>query len=258
MTIDVDPNALGASLLPWTTLFALAGVAVGVALFVRRGPALGVSRRAAYRLALWAVLWGLAGARAGHVVDHAGFFADAPFEVIYLWNGGLSLWGALIGGVAGLAWHSRRWAASLGRLLDLAVAPAFVGMALGRAGDLLAGARPATPTSLPWGTEYAHIDAEAHVASGAAVHPVAAYELLVDAAVLGLILHFRGRSLPGGVRSALAISTYAAFRFVIAFARTDPVWGGLQQAQWLGLAVVVTAVWWLRRKGVRLRYFASR
>jgi len=60
------------------------------------------------------------------------------------------------------------------------------------------------------------------------------------------------------VRSALAISTYAAFRFVIAFARTDPVWGGLQQAQWLGLAVVVTAVWWLRRKGVRLRYFASR
>ena len=258
MTIAIDPNAFGAPLLPWATLFALAGVAVGVALFVRRGPALGVSRRAAYRLALWAVLWGLVGARVGHVADHAGFFADAPFEVIYLWNGGLSLWGAIIGGVAGLAWHARRWTASLGRLLDLAAVPAFAGMALGRAGDLLVGERPATPTSLPWGVEYAHVDAEAHVAGGVAVHPVAAYELLVDAAVLGLLLRFGRRSLPDGVRSALAISTYAAFRFVIAFARTDPAWGGLQQAQWLGLVVVAAAAWWLRRSGVRPRHFVSR
>ncbi len=258
MTVSLDPNAFGIALLPWATLFTLAGVAAGVALFVRKGPLLGVSRRAAYALALWVVWWGLVGARVGHVVDHAGFFADAPFEALYVWNGGLSLWGAIIGGVAGLAWRARRWPAPLGRVLDQAMAPALVGMALGRVGDLLGGERPATPTALPWGVEYAHVGAEAHVADGVAVHPVAAYELLVDAAVLGLLLRLGRPSLPDGVRFALAISAYAAFRFVIAFARTDPVWGGLQQAQWLGLVIVVAAVWWFRGKGVRPRDIVSR
>ena len=249
MTIDIGPNAFGLAILPWVTLFALASVVMGVGLLVRDAPRTGMGRWRAYGLVLRVAFWGFAGAKLLHVVDYAGFYADAPFEAFYLWGGGLSLWGALLGGLVGLAWHTRRWPRLWQALADRAVTPLFAAMALGRAGDLLTGERPGTPTSLPWAIEYANPASEAHVAGGGAVHPVAGYELLLDLAVLGLALRLGGRRLPSGVRFALALGAYAVGRAVISLARVDPSWLGLQQAQWIALlGALVAGGWWLRRR----------
>ena len=251
MTISIAPNAFGLALLPWVTLFALASVALGVALFVRAAPRTGMGRRWAYGLALRVVFWGFIGARALHVIDHAGFYADAPFDALYIWGGGMSLWGALLGGLAGLVWHTRPWPALWRALADRATGPLFAAMALGRVGDLLAGERPGTPTSLPWGIEYTNPASQAHLSGGGAVHPVAGYEMALDLAVLALVwsaLGGAGRRLPGGARFFAALGAYAVGRAIIGLARVDPTWLGLQQAQWMGLAAVAAGAWWLWRR----------
>ena len=264
MTLSIDPYVFGAAPLTWVSLFTLGAIALTIGLLLRGTGKLGVSRSAVYAVGLRAVLWGLLGARLFHVADYAGLYADAPLTALYLWSGGLSLWGGVLAASAGGLWHARRRGVGFGRFADAAAVAGLWGMALGRLGDFLVGERPATATSLPWGVEYGHPGAAAHV-EGVAVHPVALYEGLWDLAVLGLLwllstgrlVRFTWRlgrlergPLPEGVTFAAAIGAYAAGRFVISFARIDPALLGLQQAQWVALAVlagVAYYAWRLRR-----------
>jgi prolipoprotein diacylglyceryltransferase len=251
MTIAIDPHIFGSPLLTWVGLSTMAGAVVAIALAVRRGPELGLTRRAAYGVALRAVLWAYAGARLVHVVDLAGFYASAPFQIFYLWNGGFALWGAILAGAAGAAWHARRAGASVGRYAQGLPVWGLVAMSIGRAGDLLAGERAGEPTSLPWGITYANTSAQAY-AGGAAVHPVALYELVLDlglaAALVWLLPRLRHSGRTGmlaarGSRLGLGLAAYAAGRFAIEFAVAGETLAGLRGAQWIAMAVVAGVAW---------------
>ncbi len=272
MTIAIDPTLFASSALSWASPAALAGIALGLAFMMRQAPRLGLTRRDTYAVGLRGVLWGLLGARLLHVADYAGFYADAPFRAFYVWEGGLALWGAVLAGSAGAVWHARRRGASVGRFADALAVAGLAGMAVGRAGDFIAGATPGALTSLPWGVVYAHPRSEAF-AAGAAVHPVALYELCLDLGVLGLLLwglslrrapqadggpigwrgHFAAalRALPDGAGLVAAVSLYGAGRFLISFARTDPTHLGLQEAQWAALAVLAVAGVYAWRRRLR-------
>jgi len=255
MTIAIDPNIFGSPLLTWVGLSTLAGAAVAIALVVRLAPELGLTHRAAYGVALRAVLWAYAGARLVHVAGLAGFYGSAPFQVFYVWNGGFALWGAILAGAAGALWHARRAGAGVGRLADALPVVGLVAMAAGKAGDLVAGERPGVPTSMPWGVTYAHESSVAFL-SGMAVHPVALYELLLDVAVLAALVWLlprararpRSLSLPAS-RLAVGLGAYAVGRFAIEFAVAGDTLAGLRSAQWVAMAVVAGIAWtaWRRR-----------
>ena len=274
MTISVDPRLFGSPVVSWVSLLTLVAIAVGLAIVMRQAAELGLSKRDVYAIGLRSVLWGLLGARLLHVVDYAGFYADAPFRVFYAWQGGLALWGAVLAGSAGALWHARRRGANVGRFADTLAVAGLAGMAVGRVGDFIAGERLGTPTSLPWGVEYAHPRSEAFMID-TAVHPVALYELLAGLLVLGMLLRFLWlrrtlptdsngsglgarvnawiRGAPEGAGLVAALSAYAAGRFVTTFARVNPTHGGLQEAQWVALVVLAAVgfyTWRLRRSGV--------
>ncbi len=255
MTLSIDPHVFGSALITWVALSTLAGIALTVGLLLRGAGKLPASRSAVYAVAVRAVLWGLLGARLFHVADYASIYTDAPLSVFYVWSGGLSLWGGVLAASAGGLWHARRRGIALGRFADAAAVAGLWGIALGRLGDFLVGERPAEPTTLPWGVVYAHSDAAAYV-DGVAVHPVALYEGLLVLAVLVLLWALgTGRlarlvrvPLPEGATLASAAAAYAAGRFVIGFARVDPSVLGLQQAQWVALAVLAGVAYYAWRK----------
>ena len=166
MTLSIDPHVFGSALITWVSLFTLAGIALAVGLLLRGAGSFGASRSAVYAVAIRAALWGLLGARVFHVVDYASLYADAPFSALYVWSGGLSLWGGVLAASAGGLWHARRRGIVLGRFGDAAVVAGLWGIALGRLGDFLVGERPAEPTSLPWGVVYAHPDGRLGVSGG--------------------------------------------------------------------------------------------
>ncbi|MCH8199221.1 MAG: prolipoprotein diacylglyceryl transferase, partial [Chloroflexi bacterium] len=98
-----------------------------------------------------------------------------------------------------------------------------------------------------------HPDAAAYV-DGVAIHPVALYEGFLVMAVLGLLWALRTgrlarfvRPLPEGAAYVGAIGAYAAGRFVIGFARVDPSVLGLQQSQWVALAVLAGVAYYAWR-----------
>ena len=251
MTISLGPYAFGSPFITWAGLFMIAGIGVGGALFARAMSRRGAARRTASGIVLCAVFGGLAGSRLFHMLDYLDFFTGAPFHAIYLWEGGYSLWGGVLGGLAAGLWKAGREGLDRAATADAAVVPGLVGLAAGRLGGVIGGDPPATAAALPWAVTYDHPDSFAF-AGGAAVHPVAFYEMLLAAAVALAVLRW-GRRLPEGAAMPLALAAWAAGRFVIAFVRLDPVTFGLQQAQWVGLLVVAAVAVWAWRSGLRQR-----
>ncbi len=246
MTISFDPNAFGVALLPWTTLMTVLGFLGALAYLLRAAPAFGLPRAEMYRLTLRTALWALLGARLFHVADYAGFYREVPFQIFYLWNGGLSLWGALVVGGAGALWHARRWRLPLGQFADKMAVAGLIAIVVGRLGDFLAGERVGTSTSLPWGVTYGHRGSESFGLD--ATHPVALYEILLGVLLLAVIARWGKRAAPDGATFALALGAYAVGRFLIAIVTVAPTHLGLDQTQWVSLAVVAAVAYWGRKR----------
>ena len=251
MTLSYGPYAFGSPFITWAGLFMIAGILAGGTLFACAMPRQGASRRTALRLVLVSVLCGIAGARLFHVVDYWDFFSGAPFHVVYLWEGGYSLWGGVLGGLAAGLWKAGRDGLERASIADAAALPGLLGLAIGRVGGFLGGDPPATESSLPWAVVYDHPDSFAY-AGGAAVHPVALYELLWDAVAALVVLRCRKR-LPEGAVMPLALAVWGAGRAAISLVRLDPTMLGLQQAQWVGLLVLVAVALWAGRSRLRGR-----
>ena len=249
MTISYGPYTFGSPFIAWAGLFMIAGVLVGGVLFARAMARHDVERRTAFDIVLVAMFGGLAGARLFHILDYLDFFTGAPFHIVYLWEGGFSLWGGVLGGLAAGLWQAGREGLVRASTADAAVIPGALGLAIGRLGGVIGGDPPATESSLPWAVVYDHPDSFAF-ADGAAVHPVALYEMLWDIAIALCVIRW-GRRLPEGTVMPLALAVWVAGRFVIAFARLDPATFGLQQAQWVGLIVLAAVAVWAWRSGLR-------
>lgn len=245
MTISLTPYAFGSPLITWAGLSTLAGLLIGGALFAREAARLGTTRRDAFATALAGALGGIAGARLLHIADYATFYADAPFQALYLWNGGLSLWGAALGGLAAAILRARRAGLAPRETADTAALPCLVGLAVGWTGGIIAGDPAGAVASLPWAIVYAH-PASSSFADGAAAHPVAAYEFLLGGAVAFSVWRW-GRRVPRGTLAPLMLAAWGGGRFLIAFARIDPEWLGLRQTQWIGLVALAAVGFWAFR-----------
>lgn len=89
----------------------------------------------------WSVGGGIIGARFYHVIDKwKEIYSLDPQSVLYLWNGGLGIYGAIIGGIVGLWLGARQGKIRFDRgLLDIALFGLPLGQAIGRWGNFFNG-----------------------------------------------------------------------------------------------------------------------
>ena len=249
--IPWGPNIaeFGGFLLTWHGLFTALGILGGVLISLRVGRMVGYDPDQALNLALVGLPSGIIGARALFVAERWDFYGDNMSEILALNEGGISVWGAVLGGVLG-AWLFALWKRyPVRRGLDIAAFGLILGMAIGRLGDLVNGEHLARPTELPWGVIYTHPDspAFAHSYTAGAHHPATAYEMLGDLAILGLLFAamltvFRRRP---GLTFCLFLGGYAVMRFFLTYLRIDSeelAWaGGLRTPQVVSLfALAIT------------------
>ena len=245
-----DLVEVGGVLLTWHGVFTAIGIIAGVMLSLRMGRAVGYDPDQALNLALVGVPAGIIGARALFVAERWDFYGENPGEILALNEGGISVWGAVLGGVIG-AWLFALWRRyPVRRGLDIAAFGLILGMAIGRVGDLVNGEHLGRPTDLPWGVVYTDPDSPAFAHSYAAGphHPATTYELLGDLAILGVlfVLMLRvWRDRPGLTFFAFLV-LYSVMRFFVTYLRLDSEevsWaGGLRTPQVVSLAVLAVAL----------------
>ena len=241
--INIDPIMFetGSLTLSWHGLFSFVAVAMAVFLAARWGRRLGLIPDVVYSTAIWAIIGGIVGARIVHVVDEWSFYSDNPGQIFAIWQGGIGLWGALLGGFFGGAIYARISKFPIGKLADATAPALLIVQTIGRIGDIINGEHISKLTSLPWGFEYGHPGSPSFVL--AAQHPAIVYEMIWNMIALGILWQFRGRLRPDGMVFALYLALYAVGRFAIQFARQDGVWvAGLQEAHFIALIVLAVTV----------------
>ncbi|MDO5726919.1 MAG: prolipoprotein diacylglyceryl transferase, partial [Bowdeniella nasicola] len=119
-------------------LCILAGIVVAATIFYRRYEAKGGPGEAVWDLLLWMVPFGIIGGRLYHVISSpAAYFGEYgdPIRALYIWQGGLGIWGAIALGAVGAWLGARQMGLRLAPLAD-ALAPALlVAQAIGRLGN---------------------------------------------------------------------------------------------------------------------------
>lgn len=201
------------------------GVLAAVAIAQRRWDAKGGGPEDFTTIAMWAVPAGLVGGRLYHVVTDNQKFRGNWIEALYIWNGGLGIWGAVAGGVLGGLWVARREGLEILPMLD-AVAPALaVAQAIGRFGNYFNQELFGRPTDLPWGLEIDVNHRPSDYLDFETFHPTFLYESLWNLALAGFLIFVGQRLLrdfsPGRLFGLYMIG-YTLGRLWIELVRVDP------------------------------------
>ena len=229
----------------WHGLFTALGVIIGVAVataFARRA---GYQEDTIYNVALCLVIGGIIGARALYVIENFSDFKDEPLDIIRVNTGGISIYGALIGGtIGGWLYAYFRKVPNLPRGADIAVLGGILGMAVGRIGDVINGEHFADHTDLPWGLVYTHADSPSVIARvPQPQHPAVAYEMIGDVVIFGILLLIFLRVNRAGMTFFAWVFLYGLLRTLVSFLRLDEiVWLGLRTAQLIGIAGMVVGL----------------
>ena len=215
---------------------AVATLVLWVWYFLRK---VGVRTEDVMGAALWAIPMGIIVSRLIHVVDKYDYYFHNPGDILGL--EGLTIYGAILGGLLGAWIYSRLRRASFAPLADLAAPGIILAQAIGRVGCILNGCCYGKPTSLPWGFVYPHAGPDP-------VHPTQLYELLGDLVIFALLFWvLRGRLRPSGSLLAMYLVLYSALTLTVRFWRgdTEQFLGPLQEGQLIAILVLIAAAIWL-------------
>jgi len=190
----------------------------------------------------YGILGVILGGRIGYVLFYK--FSDyihVPWKIFYVWEGGMSFHGGMLGVIAALAWfaHSRKqhW-------LDLTdfIAPLVpLGLAAGRIGNFINAELWGRPTDVPWAMIFPHVDRMPR-------HPSQLYEFALEGVALFAVLWwFSAKPRPRGAVSALFLIGYGVFRFGVEYTREPDNFLGLlamgfSMGQWLSLPMVLVGI----------------
>lgn len=241
--IDIPPAiGLGPFTIGWHGLMTVAAVLVAVRIGTGAADRTGVPAAATSAITIWAFVGGLIGARLFFVIDHLPTFLDDPLGALAIWQGGIAVYGAFIGGITAGVVAARLQGVRVWPLLDAAAPAMLVGQAIGRVGCLVNGDAWGRPTERDWGLIYRSPDSLVPPAMlSVPTHPYPFYEIAAVGVLLALILRLR-RGAEGRVFLVTALG-YAAVRFALTtFRQEAPVLGNLQQAQVVAIVSALIAL----------------
>lgn len=203
-------------------------------------------------LLFYAVIGVVAGGRLGYTLFYQpAYYLQHPLEILYVWQGGMSFHGGLIGVALVLFWFAHRRIMPLLQLGDLTVAAVPIGLGLGRIGNFINGELWGRPTDLPWGVIFPAAGPQLR-------HPSQLYEAILEGVVLLLVVYGLHRlGARRGVPVAVFLLGYGLARFSVEFVREPDthlgfLWGGATLGQLLSLPMVAVGgallLWLLKGK----------
>jgi len=208
----------------WYGVLLAAGILIAI-LVTRRQLALrGRDPALAGEVAVWAVPFGVVGARLYHVVTDWSAFSGHLGNIPRIQQGGLGIYGAILGGALGAAIGARRAGVPLLVILDCTAPGTALAQALGRFGNYANQELFGGPTNLPWGLEIDPAHRPAKYLNDATFHPTFLYESIWDLIVMVVLLRVarRWRRHPPGYVLALYLALYSLGRFFVEGLRVDP------------------------------------
>ena len=150
------------------------------------------------------------GGRIGYVLFYnLNYFITNPLEIFFIWNGGMSFHGGLLGIIFGTIYFAKKKGFDRLVLLDVVACVSPVGIFFGRIANFINGELYGKPTILPWGVIFNKIDNQPR-------HPSQLYEAFLEGILLFILLRtiINEKSYRKGKCAALFLVFYSIFRVI--------------------------------------------
>ena len=212
----------------WYGVVISAAIIIGVILAMRETKRRGMDPDIIIDLALWVVPLAVVCARLFYVLffvppeGHPNQFLVDPIRVLYIWEGGLAIYGAVLGGALGVFLFCRRRKIRWVEMLDILAPSLVLGQAMGRWGNFFnqeAYGYAVTNPSMQWFPFAVFIQQEQtwHLATFF-------YESLWCFLVFGFLLWYRKRQRTDGNLILWYFLLYGLERAFVEGLRTDSLW----------------------------------
>ncbi len=234
-------------------LILMTGMLVAAYLSARRARQYGLDPEHVWNGLMWAIIPGLIGARIYHILTPSPgsgltlqHYLQNPLEMLQIWNGGLGIYGGLVGGAIGILYYARRHHQPVLKWLDVVAPTVLVAQAIGRWGNFVNQELYGAPTDLPWGIYIPPDKRVTGYGQFERFHPLFLYECVLNLLAFGLLLfverRYRERLRDGDIL-LLYFMLYPIIRFLLDFVRLDSNgFGPLTTAQVVSLLVFFAAL----------------
>lgn len=198
-------------------------------------------------LSTYLLLGAVFGARLYFVLFNGSYYLRHPQEILMLWQGGLSIHGALLGGIITIIAYTKFYKLSLLKYLDILAYGTVLGQAIGRWGNFFNSEAFGLPTNLPLIKLY--IPAELRPLQYKQFqffHPTFLYESLWDLTIFILLFFVFRKKLKSynGAVFFLYLTLYSTGRFFIEALRIDSIYFllGMPLAQIISIILIIIGI----------------
>lgn len=239
--------------IPWYSVLIVLGVVVAVLLAEREEKRLGLPMDTTLDLALVVIPCGIVGARLYYVLMSWETFAKDPVSILFVWQGGIAIYGAVIGGALGALAYALRKKMSFFTLADMIVPGLLLAQTIGRWGNYfnMEAYGPVIENAMyqffPLGVQIPQADGwQWHMATFF-------YESLWNGCGFVALWLLRKHQRHRGNVLCWYLLIYGSGRFVIEQLRQDSLYlFGVRASQWLSLMLCAIAAFGLLWRACRL------
>ena len=198
------------------------------------------------RILLWVIALGFLGARFAFISTRLPRYSGRPWAVLYLWEGGIAMFGGLTVGAIVAVVMLRRSGQDFWTFFDAVALGLPIAQAIARWGNYMNQELFGTPTELPWALEIDPAHRPSQYSTAETFHPTFLYESLWSLFIVVpalLWLERRGK-LPRGALFGVYLVLYSIIRFLNELIRTDTSFRflGLSKNGWVSIAAVLVGV----------------
>jgi phosphatidylglycerol:prolipoprotein diacylglycerol transferase len=236
---------VGPLTLRWYGAMIATACLVGLWLAKKEAVRNGIEKQKIEDFFLFAIIAAILGARLYYVTfTDPSLFWNSPYSAIAIWEGGLAIHGAILGGLLVGIFFTRMYKLSFWKFADTLAPSLVLGQAIGRIGCFFNGDAHGYPTDLPWGMVYSPESPAGQMFPDQALHPTQLYEMVFNLIIFGVLWNFRKRIKTRGNLFLLYVMLYSAGRIIVEYFRADKLtfWNNVSAAQSIGVAGIAAAL----------------
>jgi phosphatidylglycerol:prolipoprotein diacylglycerol transferase len=233
---------IGPLTLRWYGVMIALACLAGLLLAKKEAERKGIDKERIEDFFLYAIIGAIIGARLYYIAftDLSQLWMN-PLSVFAIWQGGLAIHGAILGGLMVAAFYTWRQNISFAKFTDTLAPSLILGQAIGRIGCFLNGDAHGFPTSLPWGIVYSPESPAGQMFPGQPLHPTQLYEMILNSIIFMVLWKIRKKFKIDGYLFILYVISYSVVRIFVEHFRADKLtyFSNLSAAQSIGIFGIV-------------------
>ena len=237
MHINNIAFSIGGVAIYWYSIFITSAIAIGMIILKKRDGLYGIKFDDIIDLAVWTIPIAIISARLYYIFFYnSGYYLKNPSEIFDIRNGGLAIYGGIIGGVITCIIFCKRRKIEILDLLDLIAPVLALGQAIGRWGNFVNVEAYGTETTLPWRMGIYELGEYIEV------HPTFLYESIATFIIFILLMRIKDKRNFKGQLTCIYFIGYGFVRMIIEGLRTDSLMvGSIRISQLLSVIIFISA-----------------